>query len=87
MFDNNNPYRKLVTSTDQDEKDLLALRDLQGNVIKYSNGQPKYFSNLLLPSYVHVDAFKKDPQLFRNAVVSKWLVDFEISIAGIYVNA
>lgn len=87
MYYNNNPYNSLITSDDQSKKDLMALRDLDGNVITYSNGQHKYFSNFLLPSYVSISSFSYDIGLFRNAIVTKWLVDFDISVAGIHINA
>ncbi|CRH71466.1 Uncharacterised protein [Chlamydia trachomatis] len=49
----------------------MALRDLNGNVITYENGKKKYFTNFLLPSYVSINSFTNDIELFRNVIVSK----------------
>ncbi|MDE6894497.1 MAG: hypothetical protein K2J02_03925 [Malacoplasma sp.] len=77
-----NPYTVLLN----DNPDYMALRNLDGT-IKLFDGEKKYFSNFLLPSYSGTQQFSTDLDFFRNVVVSKWLVDFEISIAGIYINA
>ncbi|WP_044891184.1 ABC transporter permease [Malacoplasma penetrans] len=82
-----NPYKTISTSDSQETRDLMALRDLNGNVITYENGKKKYFTNFLLPSYVSINSFTNDIELFRNVIVSKWLIDFDISVAGIYINA
>ncbi|MDE7112185.1 MAG: ABC transporter permease, partial [Malacoplasma sp.] len=79
-----NPYTVLLE--DESNSDYMALRNLDGS-IKLFNGEKKYFSNFLLPSYAGTQQFATDLDFFRNVVVSKWLVDFEISIAGIYINA
>ncbi|MDE5775118.1 MAG: ABC transporter permease, partial [Malacoplasma sp.] len=77
-----NPYTVLLN----DDPDYMALRNFDGS-IKLFNGEKRYFSNFLLPSYSGTKQFSTDLDFFRNVVVSKWLVDFEISIAGIYINA
>lgn len=77
------PYAKLLS--DDKTKELFALRtiDSSGNEVTIPN---KYFSNLLLPSYVSQRMLVNNPQFFRNAVATKWLLDFQLNVTSISLN-
>ncbi|BAC44403.1 predicted permiase [Malacoplasma penetrans HF-2] len=84
------PYQTLFEKEGSSGKDLLALRDSSGNVIEYTNSDgtkyKRYFTNLLLPSYIAQFGIQKDPHFFRNSVGTKWLLDYTINIASLSLN-
>ncbi len=84
------PYTYIWNETDLSKKnnrDLFALRDLEGNVIVDENGNKEYFSSLILPSYSSYNLVIDDIDFFRNAVFSKWLLDFDITVSSLSLNA
>lgn len=85
MTFSNNPYRDLWNN--ESNKSLFALRTYDSTTGQWTASTTKYFGNLLLPSYSAINLLQNDIGFFRNAVVTKWLTDFDISVAGIYVNA
>lgn len=80
-----NPYRDLWNNSST--KDLFALRVWDNQKDSFVPSGEGYFGNILLPSYSAINLLGTDMGLFRNAVITKWLTDFDISVAGIYVNA
>ena len=76
------PYATLMD--DATNKNLLALRNVVNGEEQIIPG--KYYTNLLLPSYVSYLKITNDPQFFRNAVASKWLLDFQMNFSSISVN-
>ena len=88
--DKNLPYTDLFNQTDltvENNRDLFALRDNDGKVIIYENGEKKYFDTLLLPSYTANSLSKSDINFFRNSVFTKWLLDFDINVLSLSLNA
>lgn len=85
------PYTLLWMETDltkENNRDLLALRNLDGTVKTFGeNKTKKYFTNFILPSYTDYSLVKNDINYFRNAVFTKWLLDFDISVASLNINA
>lgn len=76
------PYAAILN--DSSKKDLFALRDIVNGQEQVIPG--KYFSNLLLPSYVSQRMLENSPQFFRNAVATKWLLDFQINVTSVSLN-
>lgn len=78
-----------------DEKVLLPAFPYLANTLKVLNidgtqkynaqGEPLYFSNIILPSYELYNVFNNEIDIFRNAVFSKWILDFDIPLLGVNV--
>ncbi|MEG2245461.1 MAG: ABC transporter permease [Malacoplasma sp.] len=59
--------------------------DLDDNIIKKkqkldSNGKPMYFGNIALPSLQMYNFILENPDSMRNAVMAKWLLDFDANV-------
>lgn len=81
------PYQLLLD--DPNKRDLLALRNLDGTVKMFgeNKNEKRYFTNLLLPSYTANNLVQNDIDFLRNGVFTKWLLDFDINVASLSINA
>lgn len=88
-----NPYRELWTKMPSDgddgnNRDLFALRNLDGSIKEYgANKEKRYWGNIIIPSYAANSLIKEDVNFLRNAVFTKWLLDFDIHVVSFSLNA
>lgn len=87
------PYKTLWDTlpngtNNENNRDLFALRDLNGNIKTYGpKNEKRYFSNIVIPSYMAASKLVlNDINFFRNAVFTKWLLDFDITLVTLSIN-
>lgn len=87
------PYTILWNTLPSEEnkianRNLFALRKLDGSIMYFGkDNKPKYFTNLLMPSYVGFRTITTNIDFFENGVFTKWLLDFDIKILSLNLNA